>query len=135
MVRPLELKIEAYSGIGVRLWEQCNFQAVELTHISLCGTNLPVMNLSGHCGASTTEPAFWLFCGGAGGVYSFNISACPSPWYKNKMFDFSCEQMNTFSFNVCGASPSPYQLMLIALVSLYVETALLAKGVTVTNIT
>lgn len=57
-LRPLGLKI------GVSFWrrgllmEQCNFQAVELTHISLCGTNLPVMNLSGHCGASTNESVF-----------------------------------------------------------------------------
>lgn len=57
-LRPSGLKI------GVSLWrrgllmEQCNFQAVELTHISLCGTNLPVMNLSGHCGASTNESVF-----------------------------------------------------------------------------
>lgn len=35
--------------------DQCNFQAVELTHISLCGRNLPVMNLPGHCSASITE--------------------------------------------------------------------------------
>lgn len=48
--------------------EQCNFQAVELTHISLCGTNLPVMNLPGHCGVSTTQPAFLALP--AGEIYS-----------------------------------------------------------------
>lgn len=64
-LRPfLELKIGGlYLHWGGLLMEQCNFQAVELTHISLCGTNLPVMNLPGRCGASTTEPAFffWLW--------------------------------------------------------------------------
>jgi len=45
--------------------EQCNFQATELTRISLCGTNLPVMNLPGPCGASTTESVFLVLEGGS----------------------------------------------------------------------
>lgn len=62
----IELRLENWGLFLHRppLMERCNFQAVELTHISLCGTNLPVMNLPGHCGASTTQPGFLLLCRG-----------------------------------------------------------------------
>lgn len=38
--------------------EQCNFQLMQLTHISLFETDLPEMNLPEQCGVSTCKPAF-----------------------------------------------------------------------------
>lgn len=69
--------------------EQCNFQAVELTHISLCGTNLPVMNLSGHCGASTTSLLFGSSTGGGSvaGLLIFQHTHLPDMKTRYLVFD------------------------------------------------
>lgn len=68
--------------------EQCNFQLTQLTHISLCETDLPEMNLPEQCGVSTCKPAFLALLWGEIYKGPFNILFQRAPLPNMKTFFF-----------------------------------------------